>query len=123
MSVTANNARASVRDPCHATSRTTVTARNSPVNSTVACVIGKGVCRKLHFHPSRRRLFAGMHSAAILAGARLHVGIEGVIERRQVLNEVLHLDLDSVDQRTALEAVPLERIEFARPCRLDDQTN
>src|SRR5262249_36311595 len=50
------------------------------------------------FRPPRRRLLAGMDRAAFFALARLLVGIERLVYRRQVPHEVLNLDLDAVDE-------------------------
>ena len=74
--------------------------------------------------PSPRRLFAGMDGAALLAGARGFVGIERLVERRQVLDQVLHLDLDAVHQRAAFEAIPFEAIDLVGwRVRLDHETD
>ena len=56
----------------------------------------KARMRALNLHPAGRRLLAGMDGAAVLAGARLLVGVERLVERRQVLHEMLHLHLDAV---------------------------
>src|SRR4051812_40555586 len=58
-----------------------------------------------HARPTRRRLLAGMQRAAFLAGARLLIVEERLIERRQVANEMLDLHLDAVHQRAAFETV------------------
>src|SRR5215475_14308478 len=64
--------------------------------------------------PSRRRLFAGMHTTALTTGARAFVGIEGRKKRRQILDEVGGSDLDAVDELPALEAKPFEPVLVAR---------
>ena len=51
------------------------------------------------------------------------VGVERVVERRQVLHQMLHLDFDPMDQVAALEAVPVEGVELVRPRRFDDETD
>jgi hypothetical protein len=52
--------------------------------------------------PSRRRLLARVDGAAFLAGARLLVVEERLIERRQVLDQVRDLDLDAMYQRVRI---------------------
>src|SRR5262249_62239167 len=72
--------------------------------------------------PSRRRLLAWVDGAAFLAGARLLVVEERLIERRQVLDQVRDLDLDAMHQRAAFEAVPIEGVELVVGARrLDHQ--
>ena len=76
-----------------------------------------------NLHPSRRRLLAGMDGAALFAFARLLVGIERLVERRQVLHEVRDLHLDAMHQRAACEAIPFEGIECVGPCGLHHQAD
>src|SRR5262249_32572228 len=64
-----------------------------------------------------------MHGTAILAGARLYVGVERVVERRPIFYEVLHRCFDEMHEGPALEAIPPERIEVVWPRRLDDETD
>src|SRR5690606_39378444 len=56
---------------------------------------------------------ARVEGAAARAGARPLVGVERVEHRRQVLDDVAYLQLDLVDQRSALLAVPLELLQRA----------
>jgi len=51
-----------------------------------------------------------MNGAAVLAGARLFVGEEGLVDRRQVAHQMLDLHLDAVHEIAAFKAVPLERV-------------
>src|SRR5690606_24120534 len=70
--------------------------------------------------PARRRLLAGVECAALLAGARLLVVIERLIERRQIADQMRDLHLDAVHQVAAFEAVPVEGVELVRcALRLD----
>src|SRR5690606_41655829 len=64
----------------------------------------------LHLDPAIGRGLAWMHSAAIFAGPRFLVGIECLEQRRQVLHDILDLDLDPMDALSAFEAEPLESI-------------
>ena len=64
----------------------------------------------LYLGPAERRFLAGMGGAALLAGARLLVLKEGLVERWQILDEMRHLHLDAVNEIAAFEAVPLESI-------------
>src|SRR4029077_12390176 len=72
-------------------------------------------------HPARWRLLARVNSAALLAPARFFVGVKRFVKRRQILYQMLHLHLDAVHERSALEAIPFESVELARPRRLDHQ--
>src|SRR5262249_35093449 len=76
-----------------------------------------------NLHPPGRRPLARVNGAAVLALARLFVGVEGLVERRQVLHQVLHFHLDAVDQRMAFEAIPFEGIELVGPRRLDHEAD
>src|ERR1043166_3986210 len=62
---------------------------------------------ELQLHPASWRLLARVDRAAGLALARVGVGVERLVERRQVLHQVLDLDLDAMHQRAAFEAVPV----------------
>src|SRR5262245_16971204 len=63
-------------------------------------------------HPAVRRRAAWMERAALLAGARLRVGIERFVKRRQVFHQMLDPDLDAMDERAAREAIPFEPIDI-----------
>ncbi len=82
-----------------------------------------GKPQKLNLRPARRRLLAGMDRAALLAGARLLVGEERLVERRQVAHQVRHLDLDAMHQRAAFEAVPFERVHLVVRARFGSTTS
>ena len=58
-----------------------------------------------------------MNGAACLALARLLIGVERLVQRRQIFHQVLDFHFDAVNQRLALEAIPFEPIEFVRPRR------
>src|SRR5262249_58144323 len=75
----------------------------------------------LELHPALGWRSARMERAAGLAGARPAVGVEGVVERRQVVHEMLNADLHAVDERAAREAVPFEAVDIVRPRRLDHE--
>src|SRR5262249_34030907 len=62
-----------------------------------------------------------MERAALFASACLVVGIEGFIERWQILHEMFDLHLDAMDQRTTGEAEPLEAVDVIRPRRFDHE--
>ena len=62
-----------------------------------------------------------MERAALVASACLGVGVERLIERRQVLYEVFDLHLDAMDQRAAREAEPLEAVDVVRPRGFDHE--
>src|SRR5262249_33052727 len=74
-------------------------------------------------HPAQGWLLPRMDRAAALALARIRVGVERLVERRQILHEVRDLHLDAVHEGLALEAVPLEGVELVRPGRLDHQAD
>src|SRR5262245_21975749 len=82
-----------------------------------------GLRERLNLDPSCGRLLAGMDGAAGLALARFLVGIERLVERRQVLHQMLDFHLDAVNQCAALEAVPFEGVECVGPRRLDHQSD
>ena len=74
--------------------------------------------------PSRRGGFLpGWMRAALLAGARLLVGEERLVERRQVAHQMLDLDLDAVHQAAAFEAVPLEGVVASSASRFGSTTS
>src|SRR5262245_3530646 len=75
----------------------------------------------LELDPAGRWVLARMDGTAVLACARVGVGIERLVERRQVLHQVLDLHLDTVYERAAFEAVPFEGVELVRPRRLDHE--
>ena len=60
-----------------------------------------------------RSALAGVQRAAVRAGAGLLVVVERLEHRRQVLDDVAHLQLDLVHQRVAVRAVPLELLQRA----------
>src|SRR5262245_24578000 len=62
-----------------------------------------------------------MELAALFASARAGIGVEGFIERRQVLHEVLDLYLDAMDERAAGKAKPFEAVDIVGPRRFDHQ--
>src|SRR5262247_1220636 len=70
--------------------------------------------------PAGRRRLAGVDGAALRAGARLLVGVERLEQRRQILDDVSHRQLDAVHARTAVEAEPLEAVAIFRPARAFD---
>src|SRR5689334_16383945 len=78
---------------------------------------------KLHRHPARRRVLPGMDRAAFLAFARICIGVERLIERRQVLHQMLDLHLDAVHEVAALEAVPVEGVERVRTRRFHHEAD
>jgi hypothetical protein len=60
-----------------------------------------------------------MDRAAILASACLLIAEECFVEWRQISDEMRHLRFDSVHQRAALEAIPLEGIDLIVRSELD----
>ena len=62
-----------------------------------------------------------MNGAAVSALASIFVGIKRLVERRQVSDQVIDLDFDTMNQFAAFEAVPVEAVALARPGRLDDE--
>src|SRR5262245_41589949 len=46
--------------------------------------------------PAGRRLLARMHSAAMLASAGLLIAIEGVVERRQIVDDAHEVDFHAM---------------------------
>ena len=64
----------------------------------------------LDLDPTFRRLTPRMQSTAILAGPGLFIGEEGLEERRQVFDEVFNPELNAMQQRVALKAIPFETI-------------
>src|SRR5258708_16140539 len=63
-----------------------------------------------------------MDGAARPAGAEFFAGVELLEQRRQVLDDVLELDLDAVHAAVAAEAIPFEGVDHALgPRALDDQ--
>src|SRR5262245_65796972 len=65
-----------------------------------------------------------MEGAAMLAGARLLVGVERREQRRQVLDDILDLHLDPMHPLTALEAEPFETVDIAlAPGPFDDEAD
>src|SRR5215467_8529727 len=78
----------------------------------------------VHRHPSGRRLFAGMHAAAVLAGARLRIVVERGEQRWQVLHDILDLHLDPMHALAAVEAKPFEAVNIGlAPRALDHEAN
>src|SRR5215470_15436826 len=72
----------------------------------------------------RNLALARMHRAAARAGAQLLARVELLEERRQVAHDALQLHLDSVEQRVALAAIPLEAVPHAfRTRALDHQAH
>src|SRR5262245_8120869 len=65
-----------------------------------------------------------MEGATMLAGARPLVGVERREQRRQVLDDILDLHLDSMHPLTALEAEPFEAVDITlAPSPFDDQAD
>src|SRR5262249_46940276 len=65
---------------------------------------------------------ARMHGPALAAGAQLLACVELLEEWREVAHDALQLHLDTVQQRVALQAVPLEAVLHALGTRaLDDE--
>src|SRR5271166_945800 len=73
--------------------------------------------------PSRWRGLAGMNGPAPLAFARRLVAVEGLVERRQILHQMLDLHFDAMNECAAFETIPLERIELSGPSRLHHQAD
>src|SRR5262249_46733497 len=96
---------------------------DASARSRAASVMMRDVIPRLEIRPSVRRLLTGMKHAAVLARARFFVGIEGVVERRQVLHQMLHLDFDPMNHVAAIEAIPVEGVERVRPRCFDDEAN
>ena len=79
--------------------------------------------RAVKSSPSPPAASSRVNGAARLALARLLIGVERLVERRQVFHQVLDLHFDAVNQRLAFEAIPFERIELVRPRRFDHQAD
>ncbi len=75
-------------------------------------------------YPAFGNFFARVPGAAIGARARFVIGIERLVERRQIINDGLQQHLDAVHEAAALEAVPFEGVLRAgRSLGLDDQSD
>ena len=67
---------------------------------------------------------SGVDDAAVRTGSRGLVGVERLEQRREVLVDRLHLDLDPVNPVATLEARPFEPVELAwETLVLDDQAD
>ena len=63
-----------------------------------------------------------MHRAALRTGAILNTAIEFLKQRRQVFNNVRHLDLNPVNQPATIKAKPLKSIKVSfLPCAFNNQ--
>lgn len=47
------------------------------------------------------------------ANPRLFIGVEGIVKRRQVFDDILQFHFDAVDFAAAFEAIPLETVDIA----------
>ena len=63
--------------------------------------IGPDASSPSELHPAIRRCLAGMHRSAIRAGACLLIGIEGLVDGRQVAHDAFQRNLDPLDQPVA----------------------
>ena len=62
-----------------------------------------------------------MHFAAFGAFAQLGLFVEGVVDRRQVVDDAFQIDLGAVDQRLTVEAIPFDRVQRALGAPADPQ--
>src|SRR5262249_36332177 len=86
--------------------------------------LGKRAGLNSDLGPARRRLLAGMNRAALSAFAGSSVGVKGLIKRRQIADQMLHLHFDAVDERAAFETVPLKTIKLlVATLGLDNKAN
>src|SRR6185312_10777440 len=65
---------------------------------------------RLQLYPAGGRRLAGMDCAAVLALARLGVGIELLVERRQLPHHMRDHYFDPVNHLAAFEAIPVEAV-------------